>query len=95
MRVRLLASKRYSAKHNSELRKDTDHASSDSQTSHAVLLAPTSITRLQNASLALFIPPEHTMNSLCDLTSLLKPRMYAWYRPILSGTSGVQCLLPA
>lgn len=53
-------------------------ASSDSSTSLAVQCLPTSITRLQNASLARAIPPETPINNLCVRTSLLNPLMYAW-----------------
>lgn len=41
----------------------------------AVQLRPTSITMLQNASLALYSPPEHTMNKRWVRTSRLNPRM--------------------
>ena len=54
------------------------HASSLSATSLAVQRFPTSIIRLQKASLAFSSPPEHAMNILCARTSLLYPRRYAW-----------------
>ena len=59
----------------------------------AVLSLPMSMTRLQNSSHARERPPLHTMKSRCVRTSRLKPRMYAWYTPIRSGSSGVQCWL--
>ena len=48
---------------------------------------------LQNRSLARAMPPEHTMNRRCVRMSRLNPRMYAWYSPMRSGSSGVQCWL--
>jgi len=53
-----------------------------------------SMTRLQNSSHARAMPPLHTMKSRWVRTSRLNPRMYAWYTPIRSGSSGVQCWLP-
>jgi hypothetical protein len=50
-------------------------ASSLSHTSSAVHLRPTSMTRLQNASLARFNPPVQLMNSRWVRASRLYPRM--------------------